>query len=399
MRHESHALASVSKVYDITADFGTTVSTDRPGRLGFFFAPDNGIGRTLRDRRADSTMKDLPLLATMGVGSYATPGWLFHFREGMRQGVAGPADVEEAFEDATRVAVADQIEAGLDVICDGELRRMRFVFEMYDRLSGLERTPPARRLGVPGYDRAPHFVATAAVSAPRGLGIVREYQQLRRLCSDRPLKIAFPGPMTFLGSIEPGEHYGGRREALLADLVAIVREEVVGLVAAGASFIQLDEPGFARPPEGLDRVAAAEAINACIAGHEAATAVHVCFGNNASRPNIPRDLGRLFPALGQLNCPLLLLEFANREMADLDRLPELAKRYRIGAGVIDVKSFYEETAEDVAARIRRVLSVVPPERLYVTADCGFSAIPRWLARAKLRSMAAGARLVRAGLGR
>ena len=88
MRHELHALASVSKVYDITADFGTTVSTDWPGRPGFFFAPDNGIGRALRDRRADSTMKDLPLLATMGVGSYATPGWLFHFREGMRQGVA-----------------------------------------------------------------------------------------------------------------------------------------------------------------------------------------------------------------------------------------------------------------------------------------------------------------------
>jgi 5-methyltetrahydropteroyltriglutamate--homocysteine methyltransferase len=112
-----------------------------------------------------------------------------------------------------------------------------------------------------------------------------------------------------------------------------------------------------------------------------------------------RDLGRLFPALGQLNCRLLLLEFANREMADLDRLPELAKRYRIAAGVIDVKSFYQETAEDVAERIRRVLAVVPAERLYVTADCGFSAIPRWLARAKLHSMVAGARLVRAGLGR
>jgi len=129
-------------------------------------------------------VKDLPLLATMGVGSYATPGWLFHFREGMRQGAAGPADVEEAFEDAARIAVADQIEAGTDVICDGELRRMRFVFEMFDRLSGLERTPPVRQLGVPGYDRAPHFVARAAVSAPRGLGIVREYQQLKRLCPD-----------------------------------------------------------------------------------------------------------------------------------------------------------------------------------------------------------------------
>jgi 5-methyltetrahydropteroyltriglutamate--homocysteine methyltransferase len=205
--------------------------------------------------------------------------------------------------------------------------------------------------------------------------------------------------MTFLGSIEPGAHYGGSRQALLADLIGIVRAELAGLAAAGADFIQLDEPGFARPPEGLDVAAAAQAINSGTAGHEAVTAVHVCFGNNASRPNMRRDLGRLFPALGQLDCRLLLLEFANREMADLDRLPELANRYKIAAGVIDVKSFYQETAEDVAGRIRRVLAVVPAERLYVTADCGFSAIPRWLARAKLHSMVAGARLVRAELGR
>jgi 5-methyltetrahydropteroyltriglutamate--homocysteine methyltransferase len=344
-------------------------------------------------------VKDLPLLATMGVGSYATPGWLFHFREGMREGVAGPDDVDEAFEDAARVAVADQIEAGVDVICDGELRRMRFVFEMFDRLSGLERIPPTRRLGVPGYDRAPHFVANAAVTAPKGLGIVDEYEQLKRLCPDRPLKIAFPGPMTFLGGIEPGAHYGGRAEALLADLVAITRAELVALAAAGADFIQLDEPGFPRPPAEVGMAAAAEAINACMAGHESATAVHVCFGNNASRPNVRRDFGRLFPAIARLRCSLLLLEFANREMADLDRLPELAERTKIAAGVVDVKSFYEETAADVAERIRRVLAVVPAEKLYVTADCGFSAIPRRLARTKLRAMVAGARLVRDGLGR
>lgn len=132
MRRElhTHALRS-SKVYDITADFGTIVSTDRPGRLVFFFVPDNGIGRALRDRRADSTMKDL-----------CDARRLFHFREGMPPGSRRPGELEEAFEDATRVAVADQIEAGLDVICDGELRRMRFVFGMFDRLSGLERTPP-----------------------------------------------------------------------------------------------------------------------------------------------------------------------------------------------------------------------------------------------------------------
>ena len=344
-------------------------------------------------------MKDLPLLATMGVGSYATPGWLFHFREGMRTGAAGPDDVDEAFEDAARIAVADQVEAGVDVICDGELRRMRFVFEMFDRLSGLERIPPTRKLGVPGYDRAPHFVANEKIAAPHGLGIVHEYEMLKRLCPDRQLKIAFPGPMTFLGSIEPGAFYGGRAEKLLADLVAITRTELLALAAAGADFIQLDEPGFPRPPAGLDMRAGADAINACMAGHESATAVHVCFGNNASRPNIRRDFGRLLPAMAELRASMLLLEFANREMADLDRLPALAERTSIAAGVIDVKSFYQETADDVAERIRRVLAVVPPARLFVTADCGFSAIPRWLAREKLRAMAAGARLVRASVGR
>jgi len=340
----------------------------------------------------------LPFLATMGVGSYATPGWLFHFRDGMRQGLAGPADVDEAFEDATRIAIADQLEAGVDVISDGELRRMRFVYEMYDRLTGLERSPSERRFGVPGYDRAPHFRAAEALRAPEGLGIVAEYRQLRRLCPDRPLKIAFPGPMTFARNIEPGPHHANR-EALLADLVAIVRGEVAALAAAGAGLIQLDEPGFANPPEGLDMAAGVEAINACLAGHEGASAVHVCFGNNASRPYVRRDFARLFPGLGRFSCGLLLLEFANREMTDLDRLPELAERYHIAAGVIDVKSFHQESAEDVAERLHRVLEHIPAERLAVTADCGFSAIPRWLARAKLQAMVAGTRLVRRELGR
>ena len=91
---------------------------------------------------------------------------------------------------------------------------------------------------------------------------------------------------------------------------------------------------------------------------------------------------------------MLVLEFANREMADLDTLPALAERYRIAAGVIDVKSFHIETPGEVAARLERVLEVVPRERLWVTADCGFSALPRWLAREKLRAMVAGTRLVR-----
>ena len=189
------------------------------------------------------------------------------------------------------------------------------------------------------------------------------------------------------------------REALLADIVDIVRAEILSLAEAGANFIQLDEPGFANPPDGVDAEAGADLINAAIDGRREVTAVHVCFGNNASRPYVRRDMGRLFPGIGRLDCRMLLLEFANREMADLECLADLSKRYDIAAGVIDVKSFHEETAEEVAARTRRVLQHVPAERLSVTADCGFSALPRWLARTKLQAMVAGARIVRAELGR
>ncbi len=276
---------------------------------------------------------------------------------------------------------------------------MRFVYEMYDRLVGIERTSAPRRLGVPGYDRAPHFTAAERIEAPAGLGIVREFEELRELCPDHPLKIAFPGPVTFARNIAPGAHYGtGGGAALMDDLIAIVHDEFAGLAAAGADFIQLDEPGFTNPPDGMSVADGAQAINACLKGHEAVAAVHVCFGNNASRPYVRRDFGRLFPGLDQLNCRILLLEFANREMADLDRLPALAERYDIAAGVIDVKSFHIETADEVAARIRQVLEAVSAEKLAVTSDCGFSAIPRWLARKKLQAMVAGARIVRAELG-
>ena len=98
--------------------------------------------------------------------------------------------------------------------------------------------------------------------------------------------------------------------------------------------------------------------------------------------------------MGALDCNMLLLEFANREMADLVLLPQLPARHTVAAGVVDVKSFHVETAEEVADRIRKVLEHLPANKLLVTADCGFSALPRWLARAKLQAMVAGTAIIR-----
>src|SRR3990172_12481671 len=104
-----------------------------------------------------SATRTLPLLPTMGVGSSASPSWLVAAREKIRDRTFGPRDIEETLEDATRVAVGDPIDAGLDVLSDGEMRRQRFVYEMFDRLGGLQRVAPRRRGGGPGYDMAPHL--------------------------------------------------------------------------------------------------------------------------------------------------------------------------------------------------------------------------------------------------
>lgn len=333
----------------------------------------------------------LPLLPTMGIGSAAAPGWLYASRRMAREGAFGPADIEELYDDATRLAVRDQIEAGLDVISDGELRRQRFVYEMYDRLGGLTRVPSPRKLGVAGYDQAPHFRAEEAVGAPAGLGIVAEYRALQAMAPGRVLKAAFPGALTFALAIEAGRP---GRTALVDQLIALVRAEIAGLIEAGCAFIQLDEPVLAAPPLGLTQAEAAEIINRTTAGHAGRIAVHVCFGNNAGRPLTPRSLSALMPAMRVLDCAMLVLEFANREMADLDVLSELSRSHLIGVGVIDVKSFHCETPGEVAERLERVLRHAPAERLLATADCGYSALPRGLARAKMVALVAGAAALR-----
>jgi 5-methyltetrahydropteroyltriglutamate--homocysteine methyltransferase len=330
----------------------------------------------------------------MGVGSYASPGWFTLSQRRIREGDLGPGDIDELFEDATRIAIADQVEAGVDIVTDGELRRQRFVYEMFDRLSGLKRVPARRKLGVPFYDMAPGFTLEGELAAPGGLGVVAEFEALRRLAPGRALKVAIPGPLTFAGPIVPPKGHEG---ATLDRLGEIVRDELGRLVAAGADYIQLDEPGFAEPPYGLSFAEAALMINRAIEGLDARIAVHVCFGNNAGRPKRPRAMRPLMDGMVTLACHQLVLEFANREMADLDLLSELSQRFEIAAGVVDVKSFHIESPAEVAARIERCLDHVQPERLTVTADCGFSALPRFLARAKMQAMVEGARLVRARL--
>jgi 5-methyltetrahydropteroyltriglutamate--homocysteine methyltransferase len=337
--------------------------------------------------------KELGLLPTQGVGSYASPSWLIAARRALRAGDAGPADLEEALEDAIRIAVWDQERAGLDILTDGEIGRQRFLWNVVERLGGLKLIPARRKLGVISYDSAPRFETLERLSAPSGFGLVAEYAFVRTL-TEKPLKVCCPGPLTLAMPIGVKDGYGaGDDLAMLYDLAALVNRELRQLVAAGVRFIQVDEPSAAGGP----RVPVDEAVklfNAAVDGVDAKIALHICFGNNQGRPGMKRTYSPLFPAMLEARADQFSLEFANREMSEIDLWGRLGTDRELAAGVIDVKSMYVETAEDVAERIRIALRHVAPEKLWLTCDCGFSASPRDLARAKLLALVEGARIVR-----
>jgi 5-methyltetrahydropteroyltriglutamate--homocysteine methyltransferase len=333
----------------------------------------------------------LPLLPTSVVGSHGLPGWVWLAREAMEAGRLGALDVRELMEDATQVALLDQERAGVDVVSTGEMMRVRFIIGFYDRIQGIRALPPPRRLGQPLWDTNTPFEIVEKISAPQGLGIVEEYRLASEL-AHRRLKATVPGPYTLLVPLKLGGGYRDK-DTLLADLVRIVNAECKALVALGCDFVQIDEPHHGMYAGRVHEVS--RGINKAVEGVDAKVAVHVCFGNLYGRPfSAVRDYRNVFPTLAEIHASQIVLEFANRGPEDPARWKDWPKDKELGAGVIDVKAFKAESAEDVAERIRVFLKHLPAERLWVNPDCGFWETPRWVVKQKLHALVEGARLVR-----
>lgn len=341
---------------------------------------------------------DLPLLPTTVVGSHAIPSWLSLVREAADADRLGPTDVHEAYDDAVRLAMRDQIEAGVDVISDGEMRRTMFIRGFYERLTGLKALPVPRRLGPPHYDSHRPYEVVDRIAAPSGLGIVDEFR-FARAHADRPLRVAVPGPVTLLMPLRRGGPYA-TEDTLLADLTAVVNGEIRALVDAGCDFVQVDEPNYVMAA-GKHRVARESAgtlvavLRATLAGVRAKVALHVCFGNAHGNSFVtPRSYRALYPDILDAPVDQLHFEYANREMAEIDLWTEFPSDKEIAVGVIDVKAYRVESAEDVAARARRALDHIAADRLWLAPDCGLWETPRWVAVSKLRSLVGAARLLR-----
>jgi 5-methyltetrahydropteroyltriglutamate--homocysteine methyltransferase len=336
-------------------------------------------------------------LRTSVVGSHARPSWFVAGIAAAERGEFGPVDLTEMLDDAVDLALRDQEDAGIDLVSDGEMRRAGFfTAEFYRHVTGVRALPAARVLGAGGHDQQHRFEVLEPITAPKGLGVVEEFRYASGRAT-RPLKVTLPGPYTLSGRLRtgPGEVYR-ERDAAAEAFVPILRAELEGLVGAGARHIQIDDPSPAIHPDApSDFAALFNAAVAPIVG-KVRLGAHLCFGNYLGRPLARRTYRPVLEAMLAFDVDELVLEFANREMAEVEILGEIATAGRdVAAGVVDVKNYYIETPEDVAERIDAVLAAgVPAERLTLVPDCGFSQTARWATLAKLRALVAGRDLLR-----
>jgi 5-methyltetrahydropteroyltriglutamate--homocysteine methyltransferase len=343
------------------------------------------------------------MLKTTLAGSLPKPAWLADPGHQLFAPWVPSADrLGEAQDDAVRLALFDQEDAGLDIVSDGEQRRRHYIWGFLDGLTGVDTERLGRKRTRGGKYIAEQDVARIVGEVTRPGPVMGPALAFAKAHTRRALKVTLPGPMTIVDSTLD-EHYRGDEESLAMRLAALLNEEARDLAAAGADVIQFDEPCFNIY---LDKVKAwgIRALETAIAGVSCTTAIHICYSYG-----IPRVLawkrqntewgqyGVTLPLLSETRIDQISLECAASGV-DMALLAE-ARGKDVLLGVIDVGTEEVESPVQVAERIRKALPYVDPGRLFPCTDCGLVPRTRPVARAKLRALVEGAQLVRRELGR
>jgi 5-methyltetrahydropteroyltriglutamate--homocysteine methyltransferase len=336
------------------------------------------------------------LLPTAVVGSYPQPAWLIDHARLAAHNVPrvdasdvwrpAPEVLAQAQDDATRLAIEDMERAGVDIITDGEIRRESYSNRFASALEGLDLDRPGQVEVRPG-----RFVSVPRVTGPirRTRPVEVEDMRFLRRQTARTAKITLPGPFTL--ALQCVDEAYGDLEALIMAFADAVNAEARDLEEAGADVIQLDEPWLRADPAAARRHAVA-AIDRAFEGIGAGRAAHLCFGYGLV---VPDEKPHAYPFLEELasgSLDQISIEAA-QPVLGLDVLRALAGK-TVMLGVLDLSTPEVETAEDVAARIRAGLKVLPPERLMPAPDCGMKYLPRASAFGKLQALSGGAAMVR-----
>ncbi|MCA3357810.1 MAG: 5-methyltetrahydropteroyltriglutamate--homocysteine methyltransferase [Roseomonas sp.] len=335
------------------------------------------------------------LFPTSLVGSYPQPEWLID-----RAKLAGrfpprvrakelwrvaPEFLDQAQDDATLIAIRDQERAGLDIITDGEMRRESYSNRFATALDGVDMENHGTALDRSGH---PNPVPRVVGRIQRRHAVETRDVAFLRANTDRKIKITVPGPFTMAQQAQ-NDFYKDEAE-MAHDYAIAVNAEIRDLFAAGADYVQVDEPYMQARPEKA-RAYGLAALNRALEGIEGPTAVHICFGYAAIIHARPTGYSFL-PELCKCRVRQISIETAQSNL-DTSVLENFTEQTII-LGVIDLANHKVETPEIVAERIRRALPHIDPARIILAPDCGMKYLPRDVAFGKMRAMVEGAALVR-----
>ncbi len=333
----------------------------------------------------------LPPVAATTVGSFPRPSWLARSGTGSVEYLLEGDALAEGKDDATRVAIRDQEEAGLDLLSDGEQRRLSFINHIVGGWDGIDldkRQPKAIRRRT-----VERMVPSITDKVKRRRPAAVDDMRFAKAHTQMPLKASVPGPMTVIDTTYDEVYHD--EPALAADIAAALNAELLELQAAGADVLQIDEPAMTRYHEKVADYGAA-ALDRCLEGITVPTIVHLCYGYpGTGKIQHHYEYPELLELLMQTKIGGFSMEFAR---SDYDPAILSACEGRLVMfGCVNPGDSPIEPVENVAARVREALKYVPAERLLLAPDCGLMTISREQARAKARLLADTARTVRESL--
>jgi len=338
------------------------------------------------------------LLQTTIAGSLPKPAWLAAPNELWAAWRLEGDALTEGKRDAVRLVLAEQEQAGIDIVTDGEQTRRHFVTTFLEGLDGVDF---AHRKSVRIRNRYDADVPVVVGPVARRHPVFVDDARFLRAATGRKIKCTLPGPMTMVDTLYDA-HYKSR-EKLAWAFAEILNDEARAIEAAGVDVIQFDEPAF---NVYFDEVRdwGVKTLERAAHGLACKTAVHICYGYGI-KANIDwkktlgsewRQYEETFPLLARSAIRQVSLECANSRVPV--ELIGLLEGKDVLVGAIDVATDLVETPEGVAKTIRAALKYVPADRLYPCTNCGMVPLAREVARGKLRALGAGAALVRMELG-
>ena len=304
------------------------------------------------------------------------------------------ADLESMLDRGVAEVIDDQVQAGIDIPTDGEVSRENYIHYHCRHIEGIDfehLTEKALRNGAYSA-RLPTIVAPVRA---RDHFLAEDYRRAQT-CTDRPVKITLPGPMT-IADTTANAYYQAPRE-MGADLAAALNQEVLSLAEAGCRHIQIDEPVFARRPDaaleyGMENLE--RAFHGCPS--EVVRTVHICCGypDRLDHPNYPKadpdSYSRLAADIDASSVNAVSLEDAHRHN-DLTLL-EMFTRTTVILGVVTIAKSHIESAEEIRARLNSALEHIDAKRLIAAPDCGLGLLGRARAMAKLTNLCEAARSI------